>query len=93
MLSFVSPSDGQFGLQVESPPMDNSIVLKEIYSCYFKGCIQADLQLGKNVPKNDAKVFLPGCGEAAEINCSPGKCCLDLATWSQLVSSSSLCSV
>lgn len=31
-------------------------------------------------------VFLPGPGEAAEINCSLGKCYSGLATWSQSVS-------
>lgn len=43
---FVSSSDGLFGHSAE----------RKIYSCCFKGWIQADLQLGKNVPTNYALV-------------------------------------
>lgn len=48
---------------------------RKIYSCCFKGWIQADLQLGKNVSKIMPwwMVSLPGHQEAAEMNGSPSK--------------------
>lgn len=83
MLGFVSPPGGLFGAWAESPPMDNSIVPKEKYTT----AVSRD---GSELTCSWAKMsrqimpqWMSGWIEAAEINCCPGKCYLDLSTWSQ----------
>lgn len=86
---FISLSHVLFGLQVESPPMDNSRLLKEKYTAAIsRDGSQLTCSWAKMSQQimSQQMVFLPGHREAAEVNCSPGKCCSDLVTWSHSLS-------